>query len=329
VDGAREATPAELNFHRRATAALVAALVPAPQGVTSTQDDFKNLPGIGALCKGQKEGDFIVEASGSYVLKLSEDEFIRRRAERIAISDQIEALRLLPPEQKAQREALQQKASAGYDATDAARKAGDQATAKARETEAHALSQQAEDIQRRHEESVRPQVQELRKRSDSIDLEGQKADMRLAINVTRLPGANLTIPFGAYGAASPGKSAGLKVNNVVWSVNGTDTPLRKTLVDAVDKARLQGLVGKPLPPESESEAYAIKAASAAPVATTSAAAQPAAATANPNPATAAASKPAQKNAAAPPVSPPATPPAVEPVKAAKDAVNTLRGLLGR
>ena len=323
VDGVRNPRPAEQEFHGRAIAALVAALPPAPLGakLTGTQHDFKRLPAIGALCKEQKEGDFALEVSRSYVVAYSEDEFKRRRAERTAINDQLYALTLLPPDQKAQRDALEQKASAGYTATDAARKAGDQAGAKARETEAHGLSQQARDLQKKHEEATKPQADALRKRLEGIDIEGQKAAVRLAMNVTRLPGANPTIPLAAYGTASPGKSAGLKVYNVVWSVSGTDTPLRQALAAVIDGARLQALVGKPLPAESESEALAMKAAAAVP-ATLMTAPSPAPGSA---PAAAAPTPPAPTAATAPAAPEPAT----EPVKKAVDAVNVLRGLFGR
>ena len=335
VDDVRNPKPAELEFHGRAIAALVAALPPAPLGakLTGTQHDFKRLPAIGLLCKEQKEGDFTLEASRFYVLELSADEFKRRRAERTAINDQLYALTLLPPDLKAQRDALEQKASAGYAATDAARKAGDQATAKARETEAHGFSQQARDLKKKHGETMQPQADELRKRLDGTDIEGQKAAVRLAMNVTRLPGANLTIPFAAYGAASPGKSAGLKVHNVVWSVGGADGPLRQALAGAIDRARLQALVGKPLPGAAESETYAARAVPVT-VADLPAGAMPAApmTTASPaavstsNAASPAPPAPARQTGSTPPTAPE---PAAEPIKKAVDAVNLFRGLLGR
>ena len=326
IDGMREPKAAEVEFHRRAMAALVSALPPAPMGVklTGTQHDFKRLPTLGSFCKDQKEGDFTLEASRFYVLDFSADEINRRRIERKAINDQLYALSLLPHDLKAQRSALDQQALAGYTATDAARKAGDQATGKARETEAHALSKQARDIQKKHEEAVKPQADELRKRLDDIASEGQKAAVRLAINVTRLPGANLTVPSAAYGVASPGKSAGLKVNNVVWSVGGADGSLRQALEGAIDRTRLQALVGKPLPLESESEAVAVKVAAAVPAALVT--------TASPGPATAASptSPGSARQALATTPTPPTPPePAAEPIKKAVDAVNLFRGLLGR
>jgi hypothetical protein len=134
----------------------------------------------------------------------------------------------------------------------------------------------------------------------------------MAMNVTRMP-TTATGPFAAYGAASPGRSAGLKVNNVVWKAEGSDSPLRAALADAIDRARLQALVGKPLPSVAESQALASKAvpatvAGAAPVSNS-----PAAQTAT-------------QSSAANPSAPAA---ASEPVKDAVETVNKLRGLFGR
>jgi hypothetical protein len=146
----------------------------------------------------------------------------------------------------------------------------------------------------------------------------------VAINATRLPATD-DILSAAYGSASPNRSAGLKVNNVVWRISGSDSPLRQALADAMDRPRLQGMVGKPLPSVAESQALAAQAVPATVAGTPpSASAAPAAN----SPATQSATQPA---ASANP-SAPATPgqgPAPEPVKDAVDTVNKLRGLFGR
>lgn len=350
VDGVREPKPAERDFHSRAIAALVAALPPAPPGakLTGNVHDFKRLPAIELLCRDQKEGDFAVDASRSYVIELSEAEFVRRRAEREAIFEQQVALEMLPPEQKAQRQTLEKKASAGYAAAEAARQVGNQAAAKAREAEAHDFSRQAREMQRAHDASVRPQMEELTKRMEAIALEGQQAAVRVAINVARLPPATARNPVGAFGAASPAKSAGLKVYNVVWRVNGPDSPLRQAMAAAIDRAYLQSLVGKPLPSQAQSEAYAAKAVPAlvpalVPEITAGAPSPEPASTA---PAAGAASArtsttatpPLPPTSPPPPSSPPMsapTPPAADApsaadlVQKAAEAVNKLRGLFGR
>ena len=143
---------------------------------------------------------------------------------------------------------------------------------------------------------------------------GRLAIVSIAINAMRFPvsGAN---PSGAYGAPSPGRSAGLKVNNVVWTVSGSDSPLRKTLAEAIDRARLESWVGKPLPSVAESQALAAQAVPA------TVPGIPAAA-----PATAAAPAGVQPAAAPAPAS---QPPASDPARDAMDTVNKLRGLFGR
>lgn len=262
VDGARKSSASESDFHARATAALIAALPPAPLGVrvTGVIADIKRLPSIGMLCTDQKSGDFKVSASRFYVLDLTEEESNRRRSQRTALTNQLYELAQMPPEQKAQRNALQQQAEAGFTATDAARKNRDEATAKARDSEAKAFSQQARDLQKAHDDAVRSQTDELTRRRNAIPLGGQEAAVHLHINLVKLPSASSTVPNGIYGAPSPTLSASFKVQNVTWSVGGSDTPLRQALTDALDKTRLQGLVGKSPPGVEESEAFAQNAA---------------------------------------------------------------------
>jgi hypothetical protein len=90
------------------------------------------------------------------------------------------------------------------------------------------------------------------------ELNYRKAIVSVAINATRLPAAD-NVLSGAYGSASPNRSAALKVNNVVWRISGSDSPLRQALADSMDRARLQAMVGKPLPTVAESRALAAQA----------------------------------------------------------------------
>lgn len=158
----------------------------------------------------------------------------------------------------------------------------------------------------------------------SYELNYRKAIVSVAINVARLPAAD-NILSGAYGAASPRRSAGLKVNNVVWKVSGSDSPLRQALSDAMDRTRLQALVGKPLPTVAESQALAAQAVPAT-VAATPAAAPAGRAPSVPTTQTAA--QPASPPNPSAPAAPGQTP-ASEPVKDVVDTVNKLRGLFGR
>jgi hypothetical protein len=156
------------------------------------------------------------------------------------------------------------------------------------------------------------------------ELNYRKAIVSVAINATQLP-APATDLIGAYGSASPGRSAALKVNNVVWRISGSDSPLRQALADAIDRTRLQALVGKPLPSVAESQALAARAVPA----TVAGTAAPAPATPAPNaPSTQTATQPAAPTNPSAPAAP-GQAPASEPVKDAVDTVNKLRGLFGR
>jgi hypothetical protein len=148
----------------------------------------------------------------------------------------------------------------------------------------------------------------------------RKSIVSVSINATRLPAGEDGLS-AAYGPASPKSSAGLKVVNVVWRVSGSDSPLRHALVNAIDRTRLEAMVGKPLPSVAESQALAAQAVPATVAGPTAA---PAAGTAAQAP-----------NAPPQPAANPSAPAGsgqaggTEPVKDAVDTVNRLRGLFGR
>ena len=144
----------------------------------------------------------------------------------------------------------------------------------------------------------------------------RKSIVSVEINAIRLPAGDPGLS-AAYGPASPKRSAGLKVTNVVWTVSGSDSPLRAALVNAIDRKRLEAMVGKPLPSVAESQALAAQAvpatvAGAAPATATSPAAQTTTQPANPS------APEASGQAGAPDLT-----------KDAVDTVNKLRGLFGR
>jgi hypothetical protein len=134
---------------------------------------------------------------------------------------------------------------------------------------------------------------------------------------------------GNYGIPSPQRSAGLGVHNVTWEVAGsgwgvkaqTDA-LRSSVAAAVDRQRLQGLVGRPLPPVAESRALAKKLPPTQLVAAPAADQAPAGSAAAP-----------QAAPAAVPVAPPAgglpVPTSGDNVKDAVETVQKLRGFFGR
>jgi hypothetical protein len=143
----------------------------------------------------------------------------------------------------------------------------------------------------------------------------RKTIVTMQMNAIRLPTTEAGLS-AAYGPASPKRSAGLKVTNVVWTVSGSDSPLRKALVDAIDRARLEAMVGKPLPSVATSQALAAQAVPATVAGVTAA----------PSPGSPAA-QPAASNPSAPAASGQAS--TSDSVKDAADTVNKIRGLFGR
>lgn len=330
VDGERQPRAAEVEFHRRAIAALIAALPPVPAGAEAdgAPHDFAHLPAIGLLCKEQKDGEFSINVSRRYLVRVSEAQSQRLHAQRSDIDEQILALLKLPPEAAAERSELERKASAADQARNAALKAGDKATADASLAEAQRLFAAASDVDRRHRDAVKSKVDVLQERRKAFVVEDQSASVGVAINLAKLPAAGAA-PGGAYGAASPQRSAGLKVHNVVWSVGGPPGPLRDAVAEAVDRTRLQALVDKPLPSESESQALAKVAPLPKAMLSTAAAAGPPAVPVE-RPSAPAPASPTAQTAAVPPAPPVASAPTPENnVKKAAEAVNKLRGLFGK
>lgn len=331
----RKAKPAESAFNARAMAALVAALPPVPAGVTEVDAkpfDFKTVPAISEyLCEFSKEGEFSVTARRQYIRKHSEAERRQLQAHYDTLTAQFHTMKKTPPDKAAEQAALRKQSNAAWQATRDAEKAGDKTAAQTHDAQYRSLRDQADAIDAQHEASVKPQTSELDKRRIAIDLVSQKVDIVLGMNLQRLPRASTDNSNGSYGAASPGKSVGLKVHNVGITVGGTDGPLRQALAGAIDRARLQALVGKPLPSPAESEAFAARAVpvTVADLPVGAMAAAPTA-TASPGPTAAATSPtppgPARQTATTPPAAPE---PAAEPIKKAVDAVNMFRGLLGR
>lgn len=159
------------------------------------------------------------------------------------------------------------------------------------------------------------------------ELDYRKSIVSVAINVRQLP-VTATGPFAAYGAASPNRSAALKVNNVVWTITGTDSPLRQALADAIDRTRLQALVGRPLPSVAESQALAARAVPATVAGPAAAAPAAPADPATHVPATQSATQPVAPTSPSAPAAP-VQAAGSEPVKDAVDTFNKLRGIFGR
>ncbi|MBC8055754.1 MAG: hypothetical protein H7Y61_04185, partial [Rhizobiales bacterium] len=222
----RAAKPAETAFHSRALSALVAALPPVPAGVQELEarpHDYRKPPAMReVLCDFSKEGAFSVTARRVYVRRHSEAERRHVQTQYDALTAQYHALRKTPAPMVERQNVLRQKSNDAWKAARDAEKAADKPGAQARDAEYRALRDEADAIDAQHQASVKPQTDELDKRRGALDLESQKVEVRLGMNLQRLPAAGSEPTRGAFGAASPGQSAGLKVHNVAFAVEGTE-----------------------------------------------------------------------------------------------------------
>jgi hypothetical protein len=155
--------------------------------------------------------------------------------------------------------------------------------------------------------------------------------LELVIN-TQSFGKSLGNYSGTYGSPSPGRSAGLQVHNVEWRVSESSygvqaqrDSLRASIAAVLERERLQGLVGRPLPSVAESEAMAKKTPPTQLVTPP----PPAPAVATPTGGPASAVPAAAPQPASPSGTAPSAPAPADSVKDATDAVQRLRGLFGR
>ncbi|MFN7642271.1 MAG: hypothetical protein ACK5PW_04160 [Burkholderiales bacterium] len=274
VDGVREATAGELSFTARASASLAAA-IPAPTVNAVRRGapfNFKAPPRTGGGCRGLPEGGFGVSEQAGYLYTFPRHEYDRVGAERRAVVERIGAIEALPPEKEAERKALEDQARAVYaqgprrSRRDPPFTAEQQAESNRKTAEGDALMQKSREVTFEHVKSVRAQVEPLRAEEKRLETFPQEFVVALEMNVAKLPS-----PISAgdgevvvLGAPAPARSAGFRVVNIVLAVRGPQGPARKALLDSIDTAWLQGLIGKPPPEAAVSEANAVRLAALPP-----------------------------------------------------------------
>lgn len=242
---------------------------------------------------------------------------------------------MLPPEKEAQRKVLLEQMRAAYDAApkrsrkDPPLTPEQQALADKQNAEGRRLEGLANRVAQDHRASVKNQTDPLRARADALNAFPQEFVLVLHINAARFPEPAESV--ATFGAPSPRQNAALKVHNVVLEVRGPEGAARQALLAAVDRGYLQGLVGQQLPDIGVSQARAV--AAAAPGQASANAVRPAAPSATesaPSTASAAGAGSAPPGAKAPPPDAQKKPePASIAGQDAANAVNRLRGLLGR
>lgn len=316
----RAATAAEKQFGDRLSAALLAAMPAAPANMW--------LPAaprvaVGTLCNDTPVGDLQATVNATYHFRMApadEDRITRERRDLVA---QMTAIKTLPPDLKREYDAVDAQAQQVFREAREAEKAGNKALATQKYNESTALGAQRDAVRQRHLDAVKPQFDAVEARWRVLPSVLGEFDVVLKANgYDKKPYAHeLDIRLGTLPSPQGGK--GFKVHGLQAVVGGPANNLeqRQALIAGFDRARLQALLDGPPPETPAPAAWSVggppKAASAA--ATAPAAPGPAA-TAPPSPPTA-------QPAPAQPATTPGTQPDV--TQQAKDAVNKLRGLLGR
>ena len=278
VDGVRKATAAEIDFLRRAHAALIAGLPEAVRPLERSNPQRPEPGAVGAptLCGGSPIGAFSPSASTAFNFNFSPEEAKARAEQRRLLLQQIDALKRLPPDKEAEVRQLTEQARAG--AASAPRRSRkdppftpeQQAQVERAEAEANRLSQAARRIQFDHEASVKPQTDALNERADRLQAGQQAFTVLLSMNVQRFTEATPASEVIALGAPSANRSGSLRARNVVVEVKGPAGPTRDAVVTLIDRAYLQSLIDAPLPEVAASrqrlEANIARADSAPPLA---------------------------------------------------------------
>ncbi len=362
----RSPTPTEAEFGERAVGAMLAAFNSPPPGWAMRYENWSRVPKT--ICTDFKDSPITygvtVRAMQSPPLELQRS----ARIEANMVDAEARALAKLPADAQAKADELRSKAGAARAESRQAERAGNKDAAKAKLDEYNAYWREIEAIDRAHMQSVQTQRNALFDRASklrrSADL--KYFSIRLNVNAEVMPANRTTIVFGGNAKANQSTA---KVLRVTMRVEGDpDDAQLAALKSMVDTNKLKAmLTSLPTVAESrttidanqiafkESEARveadqrqssrdadaAPRQASTAPSAVTPpASASTSAPTATPAPAANPASgTTSTASTTAPPTTPPANPPANTPPPAAKspvdaakqatDAVNKLRGLLGR
>lgn len=254
-DGVRNPTPAETDFAQRAGAALVAGLPEAvrPLERQGTQRSDPLAPPRLSFCVGSPVGSFSPGAGVALVYRFPPAELQARAEQRRQLQRQVEALEKLPPDKEAQVQQLTEQARAAAASAprrsrkDPAFTPEQQAQVERAEAEANRLAQAARQIQFDHNASVKPQADPLKARADQLQGAQQQFSVSIAMNVERFAQPAAEVEAFAFGAPSPGRSAGLRVRNIAVEVKGPAGPARDAVLGLIDRGYLQGLLDKPLP----------------------------------------------------------------------------------
>lgn len=235
-DGVRKATPAEEAYFQKVQAAIKEVLPPAPAEWTFTPMQDRPLD---ILCKGIPEGSFSVTVEAKYTYRPSKEKADLLNAENRKISIEINNLEKLPPELNKERNDLMAKYSEKARAALQAEKEGNKELARNLNAERESFRRQANDVRERHLASVKPKVDELRKRQQGLFTGRQEVVLRVTANEQYpqklTPGQESEIIVGKV----PGpRSPGLKVHGIRALLKGP-AEKREEILSLVDKTKME------------------------------------------------------------------------------------------
>ncbi len=239
IDGMRDTTQREIEFHKRVTAVLTEALPAPPPNWTLAPPREQ---AVGGFCKGDPEGDFEVRVTASFIYHPPKEEGDRLYAEYKKLQSEIDSLKQLPPAVAKERQAWLDKMSEANRASNRAAKEGNKALAKQKDSEAEEYSRKGREVRDTYLASVRRQVDDLESRQKALDYRGSAVNVTLVANERaprRLdPAAASEVVAGKL--PTP-QSPGLKVHNVRVVMEGP-AARREKILAALDKNKVARIV---------------------------------------------------------------------------------------
>ena len=239
IDGMRDATPAEVQYHKRVLTALKEAMPAPPANWTLAPLREQE---VGSFCKGEREGDFEIKLSGNYSYHPPKEESDRLYAEYRKLQSEIDALKQLPPDVAKERQGWLDKMSEANRASNRAAKEGNKALARQKDAEADDYSRKGREVRDKYLAGTRPQVDQLQARQKNLDYRGSGVSVSLVANerdprrINPDAAAELVV-----GKLPTPKNPGLRVHNVRALIEGPPAR-REAILAAIDKAKLARIV---------------------------------------------------------------------------------------
>jgi hypothetical protein len=255
-----EMPAAQRSMIDQAAPAIQAALLPPPEGWLMSKPSTRR-PG-NKLCADFKTSPLAFGASTTYFIKPTADARRQYREKMDAQRREIDALRKLPDNLQAEYDRIMAEAGAIRKEAREAERAGNRDIAKPKYAEYDVLSRKASKVISDHEAAVAPQVAAIYKRNEG--LRQLNDDVRISISLE----ANGEIRPSAAGVERIVIGSNAKTNQttdklvrVVATIETDRTATKEHIEQAkrlIDRAQLQAMVGGKIPSIEESDALIAK-----------------------------------------------------------------------